>query len=188
MKVHANARLTPQGRALLVERIEIEGRSVTQAAEAAGVSERTARKWLRRHRAEGPRGLWDRSSRPHTTPTRTAPEREQAILALRATRMTAAEIAECLQVPARTVSRVLVRAGEGRLRRSAPPATEPVRILTARPGQLVHIDVKKLGRIERHAGHRMTGSRRGQRSRRRMGVRARCRGRRHAPGICGGAP
>lgn len=162
MKVHANARLTPSGRALLVERIQIEGRSLTEAAAAAGVSERTARKWLARHRAEGPPGLADRSSRPRRMPTRTAPEREQAILALRQTRMTAAEIAECLEVPARTVSRVLERAGQGRLRRFEPPAAEPVRIHTARPGQLVHIDVKKLGRIDRHAGHRVTGSRRGQ--------------------------
>ena len=99
MKVHANAKLTPQGRALLVERIETQGRSVTQAAEAAGVSEQTARKWLHRHRAEGPRGLWDRSSRPRRMPTRTAPERERAILALRATRMTAWEIADCLAIP-----------------------------------------------------------------------------------------
>lgn len=163
MKVHANAKLTPQGRALLVERIQIEGRSVTEAAEAAGVSERTARKWLARHRQEGPAGLWDRSSRPARMPTRTAPERERAILALRATRMTGAEIAECLLIPARTVSRVLARAGQGRLRRSEPPAVEPIRIVTARPGQLVHIDVKKLGRIEGGAGHQVTGSRQGRR-------------------------
>jgi transposase InsO family protein len=163
MKVHANAKLTPQGRALLVERIEIEGRSLTQAAEAAGVSERTARKWLARHLAEGPAGLADRSSRPHRMPTRTAPERERAILALRDTRMTACEIAECLEVPPRTVSRVLRRNGQGRLARSVPPAADPVRIVTARPGQLVHIDVKRLGRIARHAGHRATRSRSGQR-------------------------
>lgn len=159
MQVHANARLTPQGRALLVHRISVERRPVADAARAAGISERTARKWLARHRAEGPRGLSDRTSRPHRSPTRTPNERQRAILGLRRLRMTAREIAECLGVPDRTVSRVLARAGQGRLSVHQPPMHPPARIHTARPVELVHIDVKRLGRIER-AGHRVHGDRR----------------------------
>lgn len=159
MKVHANARLTPQGRALLVHRITVERRPVAEAAQAAGVSQRTARKWLARHRAEGTVGLGDRTSRPRRSPTRTPAERQRAILGLRRLRMTAREIAECLGVADRTVSRVLARAGQGRLARCAPAAHPPARIHTARPGELVHIDVKRLGRIER-AGHRVHGDRR----------------------------
>jgi transposase InsO family protein len=161
MKLHANAKLTPASRLLLCRRITREGRSVTEAAEAAGVSERTARKWLARYRHEGPAGLRDRSSRPRRIGRRTAPDRERAVLALRRTRMTADEIAACLQMAPRTVSRIIARAGLGRLRALDP--TEPAnRFETPRPGQLVHIDVKKLGRIER-AGHRVTGTRVGQR-------------------------
>ena len=158
MKLHANAKLTPAGRLVLCRRVLEEGRSLAQAAEAAAVSERTARRWVSRYRAEGPAGLVDRSSRPHRCPRRTAPERERAVLALRRTWMTADEIAVCLEVPARTVSRICARAGLGRLRRLEPqPVTR--RFETPRPGQLVHIDIKKLGRIER-AGHRVHGDRR----------------------------
>jgi transposase InsO family protein len=161
MKLHANAKLTPSSRLLLCRRIEEEGRSLAEAAEAAGVSERTARKWLARCRTEGPGGLRDRSSRPRRIPRRTAPDRERAALALRATRMTAEEIAACLEMPPRTVSRILARAGLSRLRALDPK--EPAnRYETPRPGQLVHIDVKKLGRIDR-IGHRISGSRVGQR-------------------------
>jgi transposase len=161
MKLHANAKLTPSARLLLCRRITEQGRSLTQAAEAAGVSERTARKWLTRYRTEGPGGLADRSSRPRRIPRRTAPERERAVVALRRTRMTADEIAACLEMAPRTVSRILARAGLARLS-SLDPAEPANRFETPRPGQLVHIDVKKLGRIER-LGHRMTGSRVGQR-------------------------
>lgn len=161
MKLHANAKLTPSSRLLLCRRIIDEGRSVTEAAEAAGVSERTARKWLARYRAEGPGGLWDRSSRPHRIPRATAPERQRAVIGLRRARMTAEEIAACLGVPERTASRICARARLGRLR-SLDPTEPPNRFKTPRPGQLVHIDVKKLGRIDR-AGHRVTGSRAGQR-------------------------
>ena len=161
MKLHANAKLTPSARLLLCRRITEEGRSLTQAAQAAGVSERTARKWLTRYRTEGPGGLADRSSRPRRIPRRTAPELARAVMALRATRMTADEIATCLEMAPRTVSRILARAGLARLR-SLDPAEPANRFETPRPGQLVHIDVKKLGRIER-IGHRVTGSRVGQR-------------------------
>jgi transposase InsO family protein len=161
MKLHANAKLTPSARLLLCRRIEDQGRSVTEAAEAAGVSERTARKWLARYRAEGPGGLSDRSSRPHRIARRTAPERARAVLALRRARMTAEEIAACLAMPQRTASRICARADLGRLR-ALDPAEPANRYETPRPGQLVHIDVKKLGRIDR-AGHRVTGTRTGQR-------------------------
>jgi transposase InsO family protein len=158
MKLHANAKLTPAGRLRLCRRIQEERRSLAEAAEAAGVSERTARKWLARYRAEGPAGLQDRSSRPRRSPRRTAPERERAVIGLRRARMTADEIAACLGMAARTVSRILARAGLGRLGPPDPP--EPAnRYETPRPGQPVHVDVKKLGRIER-AGHRVHGNRR----------------------------
>ncbi len=158
---HANAKLTPSSRLLLCRRICEEGRSVTEAAEAAGVSKRTARKWLARYRTEGPGGLWDRSSRPHRIPRATGLERRRAVIGLRRARMTADEIAACLGIPERTASRICARAGMSRLRSLEP--TEPAnRFETPRPGQLLHIDVKKLGRIDR-AGHRVTGSRAGQR-------------------------
>jgi transposase InsO family protein len=161
MKLHANAKLTPSARLLLCRRVEDEARSLSEAAEAAGVSERTARKWLARYRAEGRSGLEDRSSRPHRIPRATAPERQRAVIGLRRARMTADEIAACLGISERTASRICARAGLGRLR-SLDPAEPPNRFETPRPGQLVHIDVKKLGRIRR-AGHRVTGSRAGQR-------------------------
>jgi len=163
MRLHANARLTPAGRLLLCRRVEDEGRTLAQAAEAAGVSERTARRWLSRYRAEGQDGLVDRSSRPRRSPRRTAPERERAILGLRRTGMTAAEIALCLGMSARTCSRILRRAGLGRLR-ALEPAEPVVRYERERPGELLHVDVKKLGRID-GAGHRVTGRRRGKKPR-----------------------
>ena len=163
MRLHANARLTPAGRLLLCRRVCDQGRTLRQAAEAAGVSERTARRWLARYRAEGQDGLVDRSSRPLRSPRRTAPERERAIVGLRRTGMTAAEIAQCLGMSARTCSRILRRAGLGRLRSLEP--TEPVvRYERERPGELLHVDVKKLGRID-GAGHRVTGRRTGKKRR-----------------------
>jgi len=158
MNLHANAKLTPSGRLRLCRRIDEEGRSLTQAAEAAGVSERTARKWLARYRAEGPGGLADRSSRPARIARTTAPERQRAVIGLRRARMTGDEIAACLGMSPRTVSRICSRAGLGRLG-PLDPAEPANRFETPRPGQLVHIDVKKLGRIER-AGHRVHGDRR----------------------------
>jgi transposase InsO family protein len=161
MKLHANAKLTPASRLLLCTRIESGARSLAEAAEAAGVSGRTARKWLARYRAEGPGGLADRSSHPHRIPRRIAPVRERAVIGLRRARMTADEIAACLGIAERTASRICARAGLGRLR-ALDPAEPPNRFETARPGQLVHVDVKKLARIAR-AGHRVTGTRAGQR-------------------------
>ena len=160
MRIHANARTCPKSRRLLVSRIEDESWSLAAAAEAAGVSERTAAKWLARWRSEGEPGLRDRSSRPRRSPQRLASDRIEAIEALRRLRMTAAEIAECLQMALATVSRWLRRIGLGKLSRLEAPEP-PNRYERARPGELIHVDVKKLGRILQ-PGHRVTGRRRGR--------------------------
>jgi transposase InsO family protein len=169
MRLHANARTCPNSRRLLVGRIEDEGWALTPAAEAAGVSERTARKWLARWRAEGEAGLLDRSSAPGRRPTRLPADRLEAIEALRRLRMTAAEIAEVLGMALSTVSRWLKRVGLGRRSALAPPEP-PNRYERKRPGELVHVDVKKLGRI-RGVGHRISGSRASQSRTRREGRR-----------------
>ena len=156
MKLHANARLSPKGRELLVERIEAAGWSLTQAAEAAGVSERTARKWLCRWRDQGRAGLLDRSSAPKRVANRTPERAVEAIVALRKVRMTGAEIAECLGIALSTVSGILSRIGLGKLGRLG---LEPAqRYERERPGELVHIDIKKLGRIVDGYGKRVTAS------------------------------
>src|SRR6185437_9315739 len=132
-----------------------QDRTLTQAAEAAGVSVRCARKWVARYRAEGELGLLDRSSAPHSIPHRTSEPRVQAIAALRRVRFTGPEIAECLGMALSTVSGVLTRIGMGKLGRLG---LEPAqRYERARPGELIHIDVKKLGRIHGGAGKRITG-------------------------------
>jgi transposase len=163
MKLHGNARLSVKGRELLVDRVENAGWSLTEAAEAAGVSDCTARKWLARYRAEGPAGLLDRSSAPEVVANRTDEQRLEVIAALRRLRMTGAEIAECLGMALSTVSGILTRIGMGKLGRLG---LEPAqRYERARPGELLHIDVKKLGRIpEGRAGHRVHGNRAWQRS------------------------
>jgi transposase InsO family protein len=144
---------------LLVERIAA-GWSLAEAAEAAGVSDRTAAKWWARWRAEGELGLLDRSSAPKRVPHRTPPLRVEAIVALRRLRMTAAEIAELLSMALSTVSAVLQRVGLGKLSRLDPPEP-PNRYEHARPGGLLHLDIKKLGRIL-SPGHRVVGHRRSQ--------------------------
>ena len=160
MKLHGNARTCPHSRLLLCRRVLLGGWSLASAAEAAGVSGRTAGKWLARYRAEGEAGLADRSSRPCSSPNRTAEERVAAIALLRRLRMTAAEIAGLLRMPVSTVSAVLTRIGLGKLSRLEP--VEPAnRYERAEPGELLHIDVKRLVRID-GAGHRVTGNRRGQ--------------------------
>jgi transposase InsO family protein len=158
MRIHGNARTCPNSRRLLVRRIEEEGWSLMAAAEAAGISERTARKWLGRWRSEGEAGLLDRSSAPRRVPSRLPADRLAAIEALRRLRMTAAEIAEALGMALSTVSRWLARIGLGRRSALAPPEP-PNRYERKRPGELIHVDVKKLGRILR-PGHRVTGNRR----------------------------
>ena len=127
-------------------------------AEAAGVSLRCARKWVSRYRLEGEQGLHDRSSAPKRVANRTQPERVQVIVALRRLRFTAAEIAEALAMPLSTVSAVLARQGMGRLGRLGLEL--PVRYERSRPGELVHVDVKRLGRIVGGAGKRAFGGER----------------------------
>ncbi|HMI80258.1 MAG TPA: IS481 family transposase [Solirubrobacterales bacterium] len=162
MKIHGNARSCPNSRRLLVRRIEEEGWSLMAAAEAAGISERSARKWLGRWRTEGEGGLLDRSSAPKRVPSRLAADRLAAIEALRRLRMTAAEIAEVLGMALSTVSRWLARIGLGKRSALAPPEP-PNRYERKRPGELIHVDVKKLGRIGRRgAGHRVLGAGRRQ--------------------------
>jgi transposase InsO family protein len=153
MKLHGNARLSVKGRELLVERILRAGWSLAAAGEAAGVSDRTARKWLSRYRTEGAEGLLDRSSAPMVVANRTDERRVEVIAALRRLRMTGAEIAECLGMALSTVSGILTRSGVGKLGRIG---LEPAqRYERARPGELLHIDVKKLGRIHGGAGKRV---------------------------------
>jgi transposase InsO family protein len=154
MKLHRNAALSWSGRRLLAGRVLDQGWTLTAAAEAAGVSVRCARKWVGRYRVEGEGGLVDRSSAPHRVANRTPADRVAAIVALRQLRMTAAEIADTLAMPLSTVSVVLRRSGIGRLGRIG--LEQPVRYERERPGELVHIDIKKLGRIAR-PGHRVTG-------------------------------
>jgi transposase InsO family protein len=150
MNVHANARLSPIGRRLLIDRIESGSWTVQGAAESLGVSERTARKWLARWRSEGPQGLLDRSSAPKTVANKTTRQTEQLLAALRRLRFTAPELAELLGLPISTISAVLKRLGMGKLGRLG---LEPVvRYQRARPGELIHVDVKKLGRIVGGAG------------------------------------
>jgi transposase InsO family protein/transposase len=153
MKLHANARLSLKGRELLVERIQVAGWSPSSAAEAAGISDRTARKWLARYRVDGPAGLVDRSSAATVVANRTDERRIEAIAALRRLRFTGAEIAECLGMALSTVSGILTRIGLGKLGRLG---LEPAqRYEWARPGELIDIDVKKLGRIQGGAGKRV---------------------------------
>ena len=155
MKLHANAALSWSGRRVLAERVVVAGWPLAAAAEAAGVSRRCARKWVGRYREAGVAGLADRSSAPRRVANRTRPERVAAIVALRQLRMTAAEIAETLAMPLSTVSVVLRRNGVGKLGRiGLEPA---IRYERSRPGELVHVDVKKLGRIEGGAGKRVGG-------------------------------
>src|SRR6266498_5719077 len=162
MKLHGNARTCPKSRQLLVDRVLLENWSVTAAAEAAGVSERTVWRWLKRWRDEGRGGLIDRSSRPHRSPKQLAGRQVEAVRSLRKLRMTAAQIAEVLGLALSTVSAWLKRIGLGKRSRLEPPEP-PNRYERGRPGELVHVDIKQLGRIsERGAGHRVLGHRASQ--------------------------
>ena len=154
MRLHANAALSLSKRRLLCRRVVEQRWTLTAAAAAAEVSVRCARKWVRRYRDDGELGLLDRSSAPATVANRTCEPRVQAIAALRRLRLTGPEIAEVLRMPLSTVSGILTRIGMGKLGRLC---LEPVeRYERARPGELIHIDVKKLGRIAR-PGHRVLG-------------------------------
>jgi transposase InsO family protein len=155
MKLHGNARTCPNSRALIAHRVLNNGWSLAAAAEAAGVSEPTARKWVRR--ACAGESLEDRSSRPHHSPARLPKRLVEAIEHLRRIRMTAAEIAEVLGLALSTVSLWLKRIGLGKRSRLAPPEP-PNRYERRHPGELVHVDIKRLGRFAA-AGKRMVGHR-----------------------------
>src|SRR4051812_30410953 len=158
VRLHRNAKTTPRMRALLVRRIRRQRWSPGAAAAAAGISVRSTYKWLARYREGGRAALQDRPSTPHRQPRRTKPAVTARILAARATRQTAWAIAVRVQVPRSTVAAILVRAGLNRLARlTAPPPVH--RYEWARPGDLVHLDVKPLARIA-GVGHRIHGDRR----------------------------
>ena len=155
MRLHANAALSLKQRERMVMRVVERGWPIAKAAEAAEVSGRTCSKWVARYRAQGMAGLLDRSSAPRVVANRTDPATEQLLAALRRLRFTAPELSELLGLPCSTISAVLKRLGMGKLGRlGLEPA---VRYERARPGELIHIDVKKLGRIKGGAGKRITG-------------------------------
>ena len=156
MNLHKHARLTPRGRALLVQRM-LNGLRVEDAAQAAGVSVRTAYKWLKRFREEGEIGLMDRSSRPHSCPHATAIALVEQLIELRRSRKTYRQIAQILGLAVSTVARRLKQAGFHRLA-ELEPAPVVVRYEYANPGDLLHLDIKKLGRFWK-PGHRVTGDR-----------------------------
>ena len=167
MNVHKNARLTPQGRALIVRRIREEGWRVDAAAAAAGISKRSAFRWLARHRAGGELALQDRSSAPARCPHRTDADTIAAIERLRRQRMTGPAIALQLNMPRSTVGASLRRLGLGKLS-AIEVKPQAIRYERDKPGELIHIDIKKLGRID-GVGHRITGDRTGQSNKRGTG-------------------
>jgi len=155
---HRRARLTPFGRLLLVTRIVEEGWSVAASAESMGVSRATAHKWLRRFHEEGVAGLEDRSSAPHRSP-RALPAREvrRIVAARRRLKRGPHQLAPVLGHPRSTIYAVLRREGLSRLSFTDRPTAIPIRYERERPGELVHIDVKKLARVPAGGGHRMRG-------------------------------
>ena len=158
MKLHANAALSLRQRERMVRRVVEEGWSITKAALAAEVSEQTCSKWVRRYRQEGLAGLVDRSSAPQLVANRTDEQTIQVIAALRRLRFTGPEISELLDRPLSTISGILTRIGMGKLGRlGLEPANRYER---QRAGELIHVDVKKLGRIHGGAGKRVTGVKR----------------------------
>lgn len=156
MNSHQNARTTFAGRKLLIERIKTVG--VAAAAEAAGVSRRTAHKWLRRFEAEGEAGLVDRRSRPQRPRSTVDEELRARIARVRGSRMPMRRIAEVVGVSVATISRVLARLGLSSLK-ALEPIKPIVRYERLAPGEVLHLDTKKLGRIEQPS-HRVTGNRR----------------------------
>jgi transposase InsO family protein len=166
MDVHENARTTPHSRMLIVERLAA-GWTVAAVAAALGTSPRTVRKWRDRFAAEGEPGLRDRSCRPHRIPARLSAAAEAEIEALRRQRLSGPAIAHQLGRPVSTVGVALRRLGLGRLAALDPPR-QVIRYERERPGELIHLDTKKLGRID-GIGHRITGDRTGQSRRRSRG-------------------
>ena len=170
MNIHKNARLTPSGRLLLVQRIDQQGWKAVRAAQAAGISQRQSYRWLARHRAGGAAALADRSSAPHHCKHRIGADRVSEIERLRRQRMSGPAIARRLAMPVSTVGGILRRLGLGRLA-ALDPKPAIVRYERERPGELIHLDTKKLGRFER-IGHRITGDRTGQSNSRGIGWEA----------------
>jgi len=166
MNIHENAGLTPRGREVLISRLE-RGEHPIDVATAMGVSVSTVYKWRRRHLEEGGAGLRDRSSRPHASPNRTPDDIEAKVIALRKERRIYSRIAKEAGVSRATVGRILTRHGLNRWRDLEP--CEPVRRYERdRPGEMIHIDIKKLGRFDR-VGHRITKDRTGQSNSRGIG-------------------
>jgi len=159
MDSHENARTTPHSRMLIVTRLA-EGQSVAQVAASFGITPRTVHKWRDRYAAEGAAGLRDRSSRPHHSPTRQAIEVTAGIEALRRQRCSGPSIARQLGLAGSTVGLTLRRLGLSRLS-ALEPKPVILRYEREHPGELIHIDIKKLGRID-GIGHRITGDRKGQ--------------------------
>ncbi len=167
MNVHKNARLTARGREAMVRRVIEGGQTPRAISEAVGVCPRTVRKWLKRYRAEGSAGLQDRSSRPRRLYRPTPQPVVARVEALRRQRLTGQAIAAEVGVSPATVSRILKRLGLNKL--SALQPAEPVRRYEREhPGELIHIDIKKLGKFNR-VGHRITGDRTGQSNSRGIG-------------------
>ncbi|WP_216591900.1 IS481 family transposase, partial [Streptomyces brasiliscabiei] len=167
---HRNARLTVHGRRLLVERVR-SGRPVAHVAAEMGISRATAHKWIRRWRCEGEAGLLDRSSRPHRTPHRTPATAEDRVCRLRRERkLGPARIGPVLGLPTSTVHRILTRHGLNRLAWLDRPTGAVIRRYERdRPGELIHVDVKKLGRIPDGGGHKVLGRQAGRTTRSGMG-------------------
>lgn len=168
---HGKAKLTPAGRLLLVERIDRQGWAAAHAAAMAGVSRATAYKWLARWRAEGVAGLHDRSSRPHTMPSRTSPAREAALLELRRSwRRGPHLLGGRLGMPPSTVHAVLARHGLSRLSRMDRVTGDVIRYERDHPGELIHVDVKKIARVPDGGGWRAHGRERGRAGIKRQGA------------------
>jgi transposase InsO family protein len=167
MNIHKNARLTPHSRTELVRRVLVEGQAPMAVATAMGVTGKTVGKWVARFAAEGPAGLVDRSSRPHCLYRPTPEATAERIEALRRQRCTGEQIARETGVSPATVSRVLQRLGLSRIK-DLEPATPIIRYQRKTPGEMIHIDIKKLGRFDR-VGHRITGDRTGQSNSRGIG-------------------
>lgn len=162
MNVHKNARLTPLGRAVMISRIADEGWPVRRAAEASGVSARTAYRWLGRRRRGPSEDFTDRSSAPRRCPRRVSELRVGEIERLRRQRMSGPAIALSLGMARSTVGAILRRLGLGKLK-LLEPKPEIIRYERSRPGEMIHLDIKKLGRFD-VAGHRATGDRQAGRS------------------------
>ena len=167
MDSHKNARLTPKGREEMVRVVVEDGLSKAAAARQFNTTAKTVAKWVERYRKDGAEGLRDRSSRPHSSPNQTPLAARATVETLRRQRYTGKQIASELGLSAATVSRILQRLGLNKIKALEP--AEPVRRYEReRPGKMIHLDIKMLGRID-GVGHRITGDRRGQRNRRSRG-------------------